>query len=225
MILNILQFIVVVLILVGILYIIFKHKTLFAATTNKRTMKKITIKLSKEELPLSQQTTLRQLLGKSSSQELKEALEKIVKVAFLEYCDMILGTGTPSKIESLQQYRLLLLILHYYDGIFPTENEVEKLFHLGTGKSKTLLSQTISVHQNKLPSINKSLLHYLNTAKQNTENKYYELSCTLGIIQKMNNIIKENLSDLEKIRLKPSTSGIYHCPDDTYNRLKTFLNG
>jgi len=185
----------------------------------------ITIRISADELPSTHQKIINNALGLESKQDYTDALEKIAKAAFLEYCEMIIERGTPSKIDEIREARLFLLIKHFFQNRLPNETEVENLFHLGS-KSRALLQNTLHHYINRLTIVQSSLLGYIKKAKLNEDTNNFELECNSPtIIQEMNNIVKQNWLTLEKITIKKGTSGIYVFAPDTFDKLKFYLNG
>lgn len=182
----------------------------------------IAIKLSKDELSPEHQKILQTALNVADKADLPDALGKIAKAAFFEYCAMIIESGTPSKIDDVRIDRLFGLIQHYFKNKLPDEIEVDKIFHLGS-KSRGLLLNTISKHQNKLTIIAPTLLGYLNQAKYNNETHYHEFECTPAIVAQMNNIIKEEWRNLELISHVYKTANSYKCSQDTYKNLTEYL--
>jgi hypothetical protein len=182
----------------------------------------LTLRISVEDLSTADKKKIEHAFGASNSKEAKKVFEKIAKTSFLEYCDMISGSGTPAKIIEWHKYRLFLLIRHYFVGGVPDENEVEKIFHLGSA-SKSLLKKTISHYKNNLPQFHSTLLAYIKNAPKNPATGIYEFACTPILIQEMNDIIKQNWHTLEVIKLKKGTAGLYECREDTFDKLESFL--
>jgi hypothetical protein len=182
----------------------------------------ITFRLAKEELSPENLRILQSALGIANKADLADALGKIGKAAFLEYCAMITESGIPSKIDDVRVDRLFGLIQHYFKNKLPDENEVDKIFHSGN-KSKALLQNTLSKHKNKITIIHPTLLGYLNKATFNNESKYNEFECTPALITEMNNIIREEWSSLEIISRVFKTANLYKCAPDPYEKLKEHL--
>lgn len=209
------------LILAGILYLIFSGTFHHYKPLNHAAMN-IKIKILASDLSTSQQKTIKQALGIGTRAEFINAMEKIGKAAFLEYCKMITGSGTPSKIDDLRIDRLFMLMQHYFPNRIPNENEVDNIFHLGN-KSSTLLQNTLSRYKTSLTIIESSLLEYINKAKWNNGTSYFEFECTPAIISQMNAIIREKWAGQDVIKHLYGTSNYYKCPLDTYDKLKAYL--
>ncbi|MFL5741385.1 MAG: hypothetical protein ACJ75B_14270 [Flavisolibacter sp.] len=209
---------VLILFTIGVIWIIFKRQSITKAANMN-----ITIRISSDELPSSQQTTIRTALCLNSKNELAAAFEKIAKTAFLEYCKMILERGTPAKIDEIREQRLFLLIQHYFKDRLPKDNEVDSFFHLGD-KSQTLLQNTISHFRNHFTNFNSFLLVYLNNAKQGNQENYFVFDCFCApIINELNSIVRQNWASHEKISRVYKTANTYKCHPDTYEKLKAYL--
>ena len=66
----------------------------------------ITISLSDEDFNPAQRKLVREAFGAPNDAEFGKAMKKLVKAAALEYVNMFVETGMPSKADEVRQARL-----------------------------------------------------------------------------------------------------------------------
>ena len=185
----------------------------------------ITINISVAELSASDKTLIKECLSLTTNPELSDALTKICKTAFLEYCKMFKEKGIPTRADEVTQERLFFLLNHYYMDRLPSENEISTIFQLTPSQSRTLLRNTKSRYRTKIASfITNSLKAIIQSAAINSETEKYEFVCLSGVmIEELNLIISQKGPTLEQIVKIKGKSSKYECSEDTYDLLKTEL--
>jgi len=184
----------------------------------------ITISLNRAELTKADIMLIQECLGLTTETQLKGAIKKLSRTAFMEYVKMFKEKGLPTRAAEVQQERLFFLLTYFYENRIPSENEISSIFQLTPSQSTTLLRNTISKNRTKINnSIKNTLLSILNSAKRE-ESGSYEFVCTSPTaVEEMNLIIREKgptLHPVEKIR---GIACKYSCAPDTYSLLKTEL--
>ncbi len=89
---------------------------------------------------------------------LEQVLSKISKAALSDYYKMILGEKAFTRGKDMQEYRLLNLVKHYFDGQIPSEQQISGLFQLKTTESRSLISAVTSKYQYELKEAIKTSL-------------------------------------------------------------------
>lgn len=182
----------------------------------------VTITLSDNEFPKDQQRVIRSALGLHNEAEFVGAMKMLCKAAALEYINMFVEEGMPSKADEVRQERLRLLIENYYQDRVPTESEVAAIFQLTNSQSRTLLRNTFSRHRNKIGSqVRASATAVIRAAEKSSDATSWDMLIKSEVIlEELNLTITEKGPTLKRIRLKSGSAGQYEAEEDTYNLLK-----
>jgi len=179
----------------------------------------VKFEISDEELARIKPSLKRNL--KLDDAEFNNNIGKLARTSFLEYTDMIIDVGIPSKVSDLMQERLLLLIENYYDDI-PNEIEISRIFNIPTSRSRTILNYLKSIHRNRINDRLESALKSFVNSGQAVENntKYEYIVKSKPILQELNEIIINEKPGLDKFTQKVNSAGKYLISKDTYDFLK-----
>ena len=185
----------------------------------------ITITISDSELSVADQALISDCLGLTGNNELKGALARLSKTAFMEYIKMFKEKGLPTRADEVQQERLFFLLNHYFQNRLPGENEISSIFQLTQSQSRTLLRNTKSRYRTKIKDLIKNTLRTtLISENQPVDDNPIEFGCTSqSTIEELNSIVSQKgptLQPIEKIRGQASE---YSCAVSTYNLLKEEL--
>lgn len=185
----------------------------------------ITITISEAELSATDKNLIKDCLSLPNDPELGNALTKICKAAFLEYCKMFKEKGIPTRADEVMQERLFFLLNHYFINRLPSENEISTIFQLTPSQSRTLLRNTKSRYRTKITTfITNSLRAIIQSAIMNDETEKYEFVCLSGVlIEELNLIISQKGPTLEQINKIKGKASKFECAEDTYDLLKTEL--
>lgn len=182
----------------------------------------VTITLSDDEFPKGQQKVIRSALGLHNDTEFGSAMKMLCKAAALEYINMFVEEGMPSKADEVRQERLRFLIENYFQDHVPTESEVAAIFQLTNSQSRTLLRNTFSRHRNKIGrQVRASATAVIRAAKKSSDGTRWDMLLKSEVIlEELNLTIAEKGPTLKRIRLKTGSAGQYEAEEDTYNLLK-----
>jgi hypothetical protein len=185
----------------------------------------IRINISDEELTEIHKKLIKDCLELNSNDELKEALERLTKAAFLEYCKMFIEKGLPTRADEVKQERLFFLLLHYFNNRLPEEREISTIFQLTASQSKTLLRNTKSRYRTKIQEfVKNSLKSNVEKAIWNEDTSMFDIVLTSTVIlEELNTIISQKGSTLQSIQKVKGAAAKYQCPEDTYDLLKIEL--
>lgn len=180
----------------------------------------ITLNLSEEILNESDKQRLKNTLSIENENE----IEGIVMASFIEYKDMLLGNGLPTRADEIKQYRLFNLIKYYFRGRIPSESEVSRMFQLTERESKSLIKNVRTRFRYQLENeirytLKKSLeeCNYIN-------NRYETIIHSDNVLEELNRIISEINPSLEPIKKVRDSSRKYHMSEDTYDVLTRYFN-
>jgi hypothetical protein len=110
----------------------------------------ITISLTDADFDSAQRKLVREALGIPNEAELAKAMRRLCKAAALEYLNMFVEKGMPSRADEVRQDRLYFLLTHYYQNHLPPDSEVSSVFQLTAAQSRTLLRNTRSRYRTKI---------------------------------------------------------------------------
>lgn len=180
----------------------------------------ITLNLSEEILNESDKQRLKNTLSIESEDE----IEGIVMASFIEYKDMLLGNGLPTRADEIKQYRLFNLIKYYFRGRIPSESEVSRMFQLTERESKSLIKNVRTRFRYQLEdeikyTLKKSLeeCNYIN-------DRYEVIIHSDNVLEELNRIISEINPSLEPIKKVRDSSRKYYMSEDTYDVLTRYFN-
>lgn len=188
------------------------------------------IQISDDSLTVPQRDRLRKILRAKSDADLNERLQSLLRAAWQEYMDMILGTGMPSRADEIRQNRLYHLLQYLYGGKnprIPTEAEVSSLFQLTPSQSRTLIQSVLTRFNYSLESgLRNTLLSVLQPIPPlplEKDGYYHVVIHSDTVLQDLNQIIADQKPKYDLIRKQRGTSRTYLISADSYNTLIDFL--
>jgi hypothetical protein len=182
----------------------------------------VTISLTDGDFDSAQRKLVREALGLPNDTELAKAMKRLGKAAALEYVNMFVEKGMPTRADEVRQDRLYFLITPYYQNRLPPESEVSSIFQLTSSQSRTLLRNTRSRYRTKLGAqVNASAKHVISSAKKNKDTGQWEMLIDADVIlEELNLVIAKKGPTLKPVHLKKESSGQYEAEQDTYDLLK-----
>lgn len=157
---------------------------------------------------------------------MKEELDinGIVMASFIEYKDMLLGNGLPTRADEIKQYRLLHLIKQHFKGRIPNESEVSSMFQLTETESKSLIKNVRARFRYQLENeINNTLKDVVEGCTLNG-NKYENIIQSDNVLEELNRIVTQVNPALEPIKKVRDSSRKYTISEDSYKALKDYFN-
>ena len=173
------------------------------------------------------------ILNEDDKQRLKETLNYgdeelnmngIILASFIEYKDMLLGNGLPTRADEIKQHRLFHLIKHYFRGRIPNEAEVSRMFQLTEAESKSLIKNVRTRFRYQLENEIKNTLKEVILACIKNEDKYEVVIQSDNVLEELNRILTQVNPVLEPIKKVRDSSRKYSMTEDTYNALESHFN-
>lgn len=172
------------------------------------------------------------ILNNDEIQRLKDTLnienevemKGIIMASFIEYKDMLLGNGLPTRADEIKQHRLLHLIKHHFKGRIPNESEVSRMFQLTEGESKSLIKNVRTRFRYQLENEIKSTLKDVIDKCILKQDKYEVIIQSDNVLEELNRILSDINPVLEPIKKIRDSSRNYTIALDTYEALKIYFN-
>jgi hypothetical protein len=148
---------------------------------------------------------------------LNEKLNKVARSSFEEYKRMILGQRVFTRGRDIIEFRLFILIKHFFEGKIPEEQKICDLFQLTASESRSLVKSIMSKYQYELrDTITSSLkdevekiskIENSNDYKMSIQNQYFkdELNRILGTIDTSLPIIEKDRGTISTYVIKRSS--------------------
>lgn len=179
------------------------------------------LKLEIPEKMLSQDEFLR--LKNTLSIENENDMEGILMASFIEYKDMLLGNGLPTRADEIKQHRLLHLIKYHFKGRIPTESEVSKMFQLTESESKSLIKNVRTRFRYQLEEeIFNTLKEAIDRCEENGD-KYDVIIHSDNVLEELNRILSDINPFLEPIKKARDSARKYIVSSDTYRELRNYF--
>lgn len=183
---------------------------------------RIDIEIPDQIFTMDEKQRLAQTLDVNLS-TLEDKIQGILLAAFIEYKEMLLGKGLPTRADEIKQHRLLHLVKHYFNGRIPSETEVSGMFQLTEAESKSLIKNVMTRFRYQLEE------EIYNTGKEVVENcelreeKYEVAIQSDNVLERLNWIIRNGNPELESIRKIRDAAGKYSMAKDTYQFLENYF--
>lgn len=163
----------------------------------------------------------------NNDDDFTKEIEKISHAAIVEYKEMLLGNGLPTRADEIRQRRLLHLIKYYFLDRIPTETEISSMFQLTEAESRTLLKSVKTRFRYELmQKIKDTLKHTVNSAqKVQNSNKYRVIIKSNNILEELNRLIGQLEPLCPPITKQKDTSQNFEMSGDAYDKLVEYLNG
>lgn len=186
----------------------------------------VTISLTDEDFDVGQRKLVREALGLDTDADLARAMKRLCKAAVVEYINMFVEKGMPSRADEVRQDRLYFLICHYYQNRVPPETEISSIFQLTSSQSRSLLRNTRSRYRTKIgPQVNASAKAIITRARKNTDTGHWEMLINSEVIlEELNLVVGKKGPTLKPVHLKRGSAGQYEAEEDTYRLLKAEYN-
>lgn len=171
------------------------------------------------------------ILNESEKQRLMDTLNMeeeldmkgIIMASFIEYKDMLLGNGLPTRADEIKQHRLFHLIKQHFRGRIPNESEVSRMFQLTETESKSLIKNVRTRFRYQLESeINNTLKEVVENCSLNID-KYETIIQSDNVLEELNRILTQVNPSLEPIKKVRDSSRKYTMSEDTYNALRSYF--
>jgi hypothetical protein len=146
------------------------------------------------------------------------AIAKITHAAIVEYKEMLLGKGLPTRADEIRQHRLLHLIKYYFLGRIPTEVEVSAMFQLTETESRSLIkSVKTRFRYELLQEIRQTLRTVVEAATQRSSGEPYKVVIQSdNVLEELNQIIEKEAPHCYPITKCRSTAKTYEITEDSY---------
>lgn len=167
---------------------------------------------------------LAEILGGKPS-DLAKALAPYATAALREVVSMILGQKVFTRGSDLLEYRLLLMIVHAFNGRIPNEQQVCNLFQTTTSASRSLIRAVMSKYQYQLKRVTEETLKQLIESGQVMKDGSLILAVhSLNLVDEINRKLAEIASNLPAVQKKPSTVATYELQPSSYGVLCKHLH-
>jgi|SRR5690554_2607051 len=162
---------------------------------------------------------------KCRKEDFETHLSRIASAATEEYIRMMLGEKSFSRGSDIREYRLCLLIQHFFNGRIPDERTISSLFQTTLTESRTLLRSTLAKYHYTLEravidSIKDIILSDFN--KDDDGNRIL-INAPDNIIEEMNKRISEIDGTHKPITKQRGSLQVYLIPPATYSSLHKWV--
>jgi len=158
-------------------------------------------------------------------QSFQNAIEKITHAAIMEYKEMFLGRGLPTRADEIRQHRLLYLIKFYFQGRIPNEVEVASMFQLTETESRSLIKSVKTRFRFELlQEIRQTLRTIIESASRERETEPFRVVIQSdNVLEELNQIISIQAPYAVPISKCRSTTRTYEITEDSYDILCRYL--
>ena len=119
-------------------------------------------------------------------------MKGIIMASFIEYKDMLLGNGLPTRADEIKQHRLFHLIKHHFKGRIPNESEVSRMFQLTESESRSLIKNVRTRFRYQLENeINNTLKEVIVACSLNND-KYETIIQSDNVLEELNRILTQS---------------------------------
>lgn len=179
----------------------------------------LTLEISEDILSESEKQRLMDTLNIEEELDMKG----IIMASFIEYKDMLLGNGLPTRADEIKQHRLFHLIKQHFRGRIPNESEVSRIFQLTETESKSLIKNVRTRFRYQLEcEINNTLKKVVQECTPNS-GKYEAIIQSDNVLEELNRILTQVNPVLEPIKKVRDSSRKYTMSEDTYNTLSSYF--
>ncbi len=169
---------------------------------------------------------MQRILETSDPDEFQDKMEKLAKAGLYELSRMVMGESLPTRAVDIQQNRLLHLIMYFFDGNLPKEEEISRIFHITYSQARTLLLNVRSRFILELEGAEKKAVEYVvNEAEAKDQSEpasdYTVVIRSPNVIQLVNDVLGREKPFLD--RIQPIGNCGYEISADAMKTLKEFL--
>jgi len=172
------------------------------------------------DLTSDEKRDLAKILGCKQG-EITTALAPYAAAALKEFALMFLGQKVFTRGSDLLEYRLLLLILHAFNGRIPDEQQVCNLFQTTAAGSRSLIRAVMSKYQYQLKSaIEGTLKQLLDSADVVGDGSSLTIAVhSLNLVDEFNRELADIDSNLPPVQKKRGSVSTYELQPSSYGRL------
>lgn len=146
-------------------------------------------------------------------------LKDILTAALVEYKEMLLSKGLPTRADEIKQYRLFYLIKYYFKGVIPTEGQVSFMFQITESESKALIKNVTTRFRYQLEDEIAATLEMVFDnceVSANDENEYETVIYSDNVLDELSRILTNISPVLQPIKKVRNANRKYCMPKDTY---------
>lgn len=185
----------------------------------------ITVHIPEHFFSTEEQVRLMDTLGIESEDQWVTALQKLTLSALSEMKQMLLGDGLPTRADEIMIHRLYHLIEHYFVDHIPSEAQVSAMFQFTSGKSKSLLRNTLTrfnyyLRHHRL----NTLAELLESGEQDAFGNYILTIHSDTLVDELNFIISQEAPTLDPLKKQPNTARNYKVTGDSFAILVNHVN-
>ncbi|HUZ40844.1 MAG TPA: hypothetical protein VMU68_05580 [Acidimicrobiales bacterium] len=153
--------------------------------------------------------------------EVSNKLTGILKAAFSDYTEMLLGSPLPSRADEIREKRLLHLLRHYAKaGELLTEIQICAMFQLNESEARRLLRGVRSRFRSELDDrVATSVVALLQSAKKQNDGNFRVQLTSDNLLDALKMAVTVNAPQLDQIIRVRGAAGLYDIPPDTYGEL------
>jgi len=200
----------------------FWHTAGTFAVTLKDEQMKIQIDL---DFTAAEKALLLRIFKIKTDAELEAKLTGITMASAAEYMAMILGQKVFTRGKDMQEFRLLNLVKHHFDGQIPTEQEICALFQIRPAEAKGLVNAITSKYQYELlENVGATLEKLLKDLEPDENLKTYKFSLRSAYLKDEINRILFNIGpELPVLGKNAVTGGEFILQPSAYDALMEYI--
>lgn len=150
----------------------------------------------------------------------EELVSNYARAAFYEYTFMTAGDKVFTRFADLQEYRLFLLVKHYFHGLIPSDQEIASFFHVPYTTARSLTRSMMSRYRNELSSmIRESASEILKNAEKEDDASGVRRVLAItsaNMVEELNDTIAMSGSGQAPITKMRNTMSNYYVPESSY---------
>jgi hypothetical protein len=174
--------------------------------------------LSEEEIQ-----KLKILFKTNDDEEFNLKLKNIALAALIEYKEMLLGKGLPTRADEIKQHRLFHLIKYYFQGVIPTEAEVSSMFQLTESESRALIRNVRTRFRYQLEIEIMNTLQQTIVSAEHNHDKYHVVIQSDNVIEELNRLVSTHAPHFDPVAKVRNSARKYQISEDTYEFLRDHL--
>ena len=177
------------------------------------------------EFVSNEKELLKSILQCDSDEDLNFKLNKIARSAFEENRKMIVGQKIFTRGRDLLEYRLFNLIIYYFDGIIPNEQNICDLFQITSSESRSFIRSIMSKYQYNLKkTIDNTLKNLIEEDVNEDDNNIFKVSIQNQFFKdELNRILGTIDPSLPMIEKERGTVATYIVPRSSYFNLGRYF--
>lgn len=154
---------------------------------------------------------------KIQKNDLSDHLSLIAIAALEEYLKMITGQKVFTRGSDMLNYRLLLIIKHYYGGRIPDEQQISGLFQTTSSESRSMVKSITAKYQYALKEmVDKTLKKEVEGISAHDKFRYVLVTSNAFAKERLNTIISRENATVEIIESDPRRPNQHLMNESTY---------